>query len=98
MNSWANDIREPCAGRMAVVDVPEGQLRNHGLGDVGATRTQSRLVVRTKASAIPWVLSSETKCNTPADLIIGTADQDLRECCPAMFIRICRMTKENRLV
>jgi hypothetical protein len=22
-------------------------------------------------------LSSETKCNTPADLIIGTADQDL---------------------
>jgi XFP N-terminal domain len=28
-------------------------------------------------------LSSETKCNTPADLIIGTADQDLRECCHA---------------
>jgi hypothetical protein len=31
------------------------------------------------------VLSSETKCNTPADLIIGTADQDLRECCHAML-------------
>ena len=30
-------------------------------------------------------LSSETKCNTPADLIIGTADQDLRECCHAML-------------
>jgi hypothetical protein len=25
------------------------------------------------------------KCNTPADLIIGTADQDLRECCHAML-------------
>ena len=31
------------------------------------------------------ILSSETKCNTPADLIIGTADQDLRECCHAML-------------
>ena len=30
-------------------------------------------------------LSSETKCNTPADLIIGTADQDVRECCHAML-------------
>ena len=30
-------------------------------------------------------LSSETKCNTPADLIIGTADQDLRECCHGML-------------
>jgi hypothetical protein len=30
-------------------------------------------------------LSSETKCNTPADLIIGTVDQDLRECCHAML-------------
>jgi hypothetical protein len=30
-------------------------------------------------------LSSEAKCNTPADLIIGTADQDLRECCHAML-------------
>ena len=26
-------------------------------------------------------LSSEPKCNTPADLIIGTVDKDLRECC-----------------
>ena len=25
-------------------------------------------------------LSSEPKCNTPADLIIGTVDQDLRAC------------------
>ena len=36
----------------------------------------------------PWIrsaLSSETKCSTPADLIIGTADQDLRECCHAML-------------
>ena len=30
-------------------------------------------------------LSSETKCNTPTDLIIGTADQDVRECCHAML-------------
>ncbi len=30
-------------------------------------------------------LSSEPKCNTPADLIIGTVDQDLRECCHAML-------------
>jgi len=44
-------------------------------------------------AAIEWLirigyleaLSSETKCNTPADLIIGTADQDLRECCHAML-------------
>ena len=36
------------------------------------------------STAIP-PLSSETKCNTPADLIIGTADQDLRECCHAML-------------
>ena len=27
------------------------------------------------------LLSSEPKCNTLADLIIGTVDQDLRECC-----------------
>ena len=31
------------------------------------------------------LLSSEPKCNTPADLIIGTVDQDLRECCHAML-------------
>ena len=30
-------------------------------------------------------LSSEPKCNTPADLIIDTVDQDLRECCHAML-------------
>jgi hypothetical protein len=36
-------------------------------------------------SALLRPLSSETKCNTPADLIIGTADQDLRECCHAML-------------
>ena len=35
------------------------------------------------ASAAP--LSSKPKCNTPADLIIGTVDQDLRECCHAML-------------
>ena len=31
------------------------------------------------------ILSSEPKCNTPADLIIGIVDQDLRECCHAML-------------
>src|SRR4029077_12451606 len=30
-------------------------------------------------------LSSEPKCNPPADLIIGMVDQDLRECCHAML-------------
>ena len=30
-------------------------------------------------------LSSETKCNTPADLIIGTADKDVMECCHAIL-------------
>jgi hypothetical protein len=34
---------------------------------------------------IVGALSSEPKCNTPADLIIGTVDQDLRECCHAML-------------
>jgi len=35
--------------------------------------------------AVCAILSSEPKCNTPADLIIGTVDQDLRECCHAML-------------
>ena len=35
--------------------------------------------------ALSPFLSSEPKCNTPADLIIGTVDQDLRECCHAML-------------
>ena len=34
----------------------------------------------------------------PADLIIGTVDQDLQGVLPCDAIRICRMTKENRLV
>ena len=37
------------------------------------------------ATAFIRLLSSEPKCNTPADLIIGTVDQDLRECCHAML-------------
>ena len=37
------------------------------------------------APATTPVLSSEPKCTTPADLIIGTVDQDLRECCHAML-------------
>jgi hypothetical protein len=52
------------------------------IGQIGetqkATRELSGLMDR-------WFLSSETKCNTPADLIIGTADQDLRECCHGML-------------
>ena len=50
------------------------------------------LILAIELSNTSWVLaaqipglSSETKCNTPADLIIGTADQDLRECCHAML-------------
>jgi hypothetical protein len=35
------------------------------------------------AMKLKALLSSEPKCNTPADLIIGTVDQDLRECCHA---------------
>jgi len=35
-------------------------------------------------------LRSEPKCNTPADLIIGTVDQDLRECCHAMLFAFVR--------
>lgn len=31
-------------------------------------------------SSFRVTLRSEPKCNTPADLIIGTVDQDLREC------------------
>jgi hemolysin D len=38
-----------------------------------------------KLTYFETLLSSETKCNTPADLIIGTADQDLKECCHAML-------------
>jgi hypothetical protein len=41
--------------------------------------------MRTVILASRWTLSSEPKCNTPADLIIGTVDQDLRECCHAML-------------
>jgi len=36
-------------------------------------------------SVAALLLSSEPKCNTPADLIIGIVDQDLRECCNAML-------------
>jgi hypothetical protein len=40
-------------------------------------------VLTTLARVLPLrvstTLSSEPKCNTPADLIIGTVDQDLRE-------------------
>lgn len=43
------------------------------------------LATAANAGIAPAPLSSETKCNTPADLIIGTADQDLRECCHAML-------------
>jgi len=42
-------------------------------------------ILNTGAQAIRMTklpgLSSEPKCNTPADLIIGTVDQYLRECC-----------------
>ena len=39
-----------------------------------------------------WTLSSDAKCNTPADLI-SAVDQDLREVLPCDAIRICRMTR-----
>ena len=40
-------------------------------------------------------LSSETKCNTPADLIIGTADQDFRECCHGMLFAFVGYEREQ---
>ena len=60
---------------------------------VVAVSTVAILAVKEASSTVPIVmsfigedpLSSETECNTPADLIIGTADQDLRECCHAML-------------
>ena len=43
-------------------------------------------ILHGSATTTEAVLSSEPKCNTPADLIIGTVDQDLREeCCHAML-------------
>jgi hypothetical protein len=57
---------------------------------VAAIRAAARLPVAADAHWVRFVkqrgiLSSEPKCNTPADLIIGTVDQDLRECCHAML-------------
>jgi hypothetical protein len=41
-------------------------------------------------------LSSDAKCNTPADLVsAGSRPQGVLPCAA---IRICQMTKENRLV
>jgi hypothetical protein len=56
----------------------------HRGGKIDRVRCASAIALR-YGSACHAILSSETKCNTPADLIIGTADQDLRECCHAML-------------
>ena len=53
----------------------------HSLVDTG---NQALLLYGQYRADLP-PLSSEPKCNTPADLIIGTVDQDLRECCHAML-------------
>ena len=58
--------------------------RSFDLSDRGIESGVS--VMRRAEVPLNWaILSSETKCNTPADLIIGTADQDLRECCHGML-------------
>ena len=44
-----------------------------------------QLIAPSGNTTLPTRLSSETECNTPADLIIGTADQDLGECCHGML-------------
>ena len=44
------------------------------------------------------VLSSEPKCNIPADLMIGTVDSRLYGVLLCHAIHICRMRKENRLM
>ena len=42
------------------------------------------------------ILSSDARCNTPADLVsAGSRPQGVLPCAA---IRICQMTKENRLV
>ena len=57
---------------------PENRKNSHWFG---GSYGESRLI----AFPPQRNLSSEPKCNTPADLIIGTVDQDLRECCHAML-------------
>jgi len=47
-------------------------------------------------SALKLVVSSDVRCNTPADLVsAGSRPQGVLPCAA---IRICQMTKENRLV
>ena len=50
----------------------------------------------TKAAVKMHTLSSDARCNTPADLVsAGSRPQGVLPCAA---IRICQMTKENRLV
>jgi hypothetical protein len=77
------------------VERDPASVERKGPYDVVATITGPREPLRTNVDHTPWrslsgtfrfaALSSEPKCNTPADLIIGTVDQDLRECCHAML-------------
>jgi chromate transporter len=69
----------------AVVSPPPHGLPGAVLGLIGIFLPGIMILLGT----LPFwdaFLSSEPKCNTPADLIIGTVDQDLREeCCHAML-------------
>ena len=56
------------------------------LAEVGHSPSPYQILLGIATILLSWTfLSSEPKCNTPADLIIGTVDQDLRECCHAML-------------
>ena len=59
-------------------------IEDCGQWAVESRDSAARLAFRQMATAGP-ALSSEPKCNTPADLIIGKVDQDLRGCCHAML-------------
>jgi len=64
-------------------------IRAHAVPETLAARPTAAASTATFHNALARMfvppLSSEPKCNTPADLIIGTVDQDLRECCHAML-------------
>ena len=62
---------------------------SHRSSSTSMRRTIRCTVSRRGASSMATTMAtlrSEPKCNTPADLIIGTVDQDIRECCHAALL------------
>ena len=83
-------IAEEVSVQPRIVSHWRRRFAEHGLGGLKDRPRAGKKPIYCKATnkrilVLLENLSSEPKCNTPADLIIGTVDQDLRECCHAML-------------